>query len=101
MKHYVVAEVNISNDTWVPSYLEDVTRMVEQHGGRYLARTPKVEKIEGDREIPQVFIIIEFPSKDAATTFYTSAEYHPYLKARREGASSEMVLVAGEDVAHP
>ena len=99
MKHYVVAELNISEDSWVPSYLEEVTRMVEQQGGRYLVRTPKIEKIEGKRQIPQIFIIIEFPSKEAATTFYSSAEYQPYLKARIEGASTEMVLVPGEDIA--
>lgn len=99
MKHYVVAELNISNDQWVPSYLAEVTRQVEQHGGRYLVRTPKIEKIEGERQIPQIFIIIEFPSKEAARTFYSSAEYQPYLQARREGGSTEMLLVAGEDIA--
>ena len=59
----------------------------------------KFEKIEGDRPIPQIFIIIEFSSKEAATTFYSSAEYQPYLKARKEGGATEMVLVAGEDIA--
>ena len=99
MTHYVVAELNVSDDKWVPSYIEEVTRMVEQHGGRYLVRTPKIEKIEGDRQVPQIFIIIEFPSKEAAVTFYSSAEYQPYLKARKEGGSTEMLLVAGEDIA--
>ncbi len=99
MKHFVVAELNISNDRWVPSYLEEVTRMVEQHGGRYLVRTPKIQKIEGEKQIPQIFIIIEFPTKESAMTFYSSAGYQPYLKARQEGASIEMVLVAGEDIA--
>jgi len=99
MKHYLVAELNVSNDNWVPSYLENVTRLVEQNGGRYLARTPKIEKLEGDRQIPNIFAIIEFPSKEAATSFYTSAEYQPYLRARQQGASTAMVLVAGEDIA--
>ncbi|UCE63064.1 MAG: DUF1330 domain-containing protein [Nitrospirota bacterium] len=99
MKHYVVAELNVSDDSWVPSYLAEVTRLVEENGGRYLVRTPKIQKIEGERPVPQIFIIIEFPSKEAAVTFYSSAEYQPYLKARKEGASTEMVLVAGEDIA--
>ena len=60
MKHYLVAELNVSNDNWVPSYLENVTRLVEQNGGRYLASTPKIEKLEGDRQIPNIFAIIEF-----------------------------------------
>ncbi|MDX1410863.1 MAG: DUF1330 domain-containing protein [Nitrospirales bacterium] len=100
MKYYVVAELNISDEGWVLSYLKEVTKMVEQHGGRYLVRTPKIEKIEGDRQVPQIFIIIEFPSKEAAMTFYSSAEYQPYLKARMEGGSTEMLLVAGEDIAN-
>ncbi len=99
MKHYIVAELNITNDKWVPSYLEEVTRLVEQNGGRYLARTPKIEKIEGERQIPQIFIIVEFPSKEAVASFYTCAEYQPYLQARKKGGSTEMVWVAGEDIA--
>ena len=98
MKHYIVAEVNVSNVGWVPSYLWNVTRLVEQHGGRYLVRTSHIEKVEGERPAPQVFVIVEFPSKEAATAFYTSAEYEPYLQARKEGASTEMVLVPGEDI---
>jgi len=99
MKYYVVAELNVTDDSWVPAYLENVTKLVEQVGGRYLARTPKIEKIEGEREVPQIFVIIEFPSKDAATSFYSSAEYQPYLTQRQEGGTTELVLVAGEDIA--
>lgn len=99
MKHNLVTELDVSNDNWVPSYLEKVTKLVEQNGGRYLARTPKIEKLEGDRKMPNILAIVEFPSKEAATSFYTSAEYQPYLRARQEGASTEMVLVAGEDIA--
>jgi uncharacterized protein (DUF1330 family) len=99
MKHYLVTELDVSNDNWVPSYLEKVTKLVEKNGGRYLARTPNIEKLEGDRKMPNILAIVEFPSKEAATSFYTSAEYQPYLRARQEGASTEMVLVAGEDIA--
>jgi len=99
LKYYIVTELNVTNDNWVPSYLENVTRLVEQHGGRYLARSSKIEKVEGERQVPQLIAIVEFPSKEAATSFYTSAEYQPYLRQRQEGASTEMVLVAGEDIA--
>jgi uncharacterized protein (DUF1330 family) len=99
MKHYGVAELNVTDDSWVPAYLENVPRLVEKIGGRYLASTSKVEKIEGEREVPQIFVIIEFPSKDAAISFYASSEYQPYLRQRQEGASTELVLVAGEDIA--
>ena len=37
--------------------------------GRYLARTSKVEKVEGERKLPQVFLIIEWPSQETAKAF--------------------------------
>ncbi len=99
MKYYAVAELEIRDESWVPDYIKNVTEMVERRGGRYLARTSKVEKIEGERKFPQIFLIIEWPSKAAAEDFYESEEYKPYLQKRLAGAKSEFLLVAGEDVA--
>jgi len=99
MNYYVVAEVNVRDDKWVPEYLKNVTQLVHRHGGRYLARTPKIEKLEGERKAPQLFVILEFPSHEAATSFYSSAEYQPYLRSRQQGASTDLLLVAGEDIA--
>ena len=82
----------------MPEYVKNTTRLVEQHGGRYLARTPKVEKLEGERTPPHTYLIIEWPSKAAAEAFYNSDEYKPHLVSRRNGSRGEFVLVAGEDV---
>lgn len=98
MKCYAVAEIDITDQGWVRSYVENVTGLVERYGGRYLARTPRIEKIEGDRTPPHVFLIIEWPSKEAADSFYASEEYRPYREARRDGAKNEFMLIAGEDV---
>ena len=75
--------------------------MVEERGGRYLARTSNMERVEGERKLPQMFIIIEWPSKEAAHAFYDCAEYKPYLKKRMAGAHNQMILIAGEDIARP
>jgi uncharacterized protein (DUF1330 family) len=99
MKYYCVAELEITDQRWVPAYIKNVTQMVERHGGRYLARTPNVEKLEGARKAPQIFLIVEWPSRDAALAFYESDEYKPYLKSRLAGAGNELLLVAGEDIA--
>lgn len=98
MKYYAVAEIDIIDQRWVGDYIKHVTRMVERHGGRYLARTSTMEKIEGDRTAPQVFLIIEWPSREAAIEFYESAEYRPYRQSRQAGAKNEFMLVAGEDM---
>ena len=61
MKYYSVAELNITSARWIPAYVRNVTKMVEKFGGRYLSRTTNMEKIEGDRKLPQLFLIIECP----------------------------------------
>jgi uncharacterized protein (DUF1330 family) len=98
MKYYAVAEIDVTDRSWVLEYVKNVTGLVEAHGGRYLARTSQIEKLEGDRRIPQIFLIIEWPSRDAAVAFYESEEYRPYRQSRLQGARNEFVLVAGEDI---
>jgi uncharacterized protein (DUF1330 family) len=98
MKYYAVAELDVTDGGWARDYVADVTPMVERRGGRYLARTTNVELIEGERAPAQVFLIIEWPSKEAADAFYESEEYRPYRERRRLGARNEFFLVAGEDV---
>jgi uncharacterized protein (DUF1330 family) len=99
MKYYSVAEMEITDQSWVPDYIRNVTGLVERSGGRYLARTSNVEKIEGERKIPQIVLLIEWPSKAIADAFYECAEYRPYRQSRIAGAKNEFLLVAGEDIA--
>jgi uncharacterized protein (DUF1330 family) len=98
MKYYTSAEINITSVRWIPAYVRNVTKMVERYGGRYLARTSNIEKIEGERKLPQLFLLIEWPSKEAVQAFYNSEEYKPFLESRLAGSKSEFVLFGGEDV---
>lgn len=98
MKYYVIGELEITEQSWVPEYVSTVTRQVEQRGGRFLARTPKVEKIEGERKVLPLVVIVEWPSKESADAYYQSEEYRPYLERRLAGSRGEFVMVAGEDV---
>ena len=83
MKYYAVAEIDITDPSWVQDYL---------------ARTARIEKREGDRMPPQIVLIVEWPSKAAGDQFYASDEYRPFLQERLSGARSELILVAGEDL---
>src|SRR5215212_2192545 len=98
MKYYCVAELDITDPGWVPAYIENVTKLVERFGGRYLSRTSNIQKLEGERNSPQVLLIIEWPSRESALAFYESEEYRPYLLSRTQGARSELILAAGEDM---
>jgi uncharacterized protein (DUF1330 family) len=98
MRYYAVAQLDVEDPSWVREYVADVTPMVERRGGRYLARSAQVERIEGEQDTPQVVLLIEWPSLEAAEAFYDSEEYRPYRERRRAGARNEFLLVAGEDV---
>ena len=69
MKYCLVAAVEITDRSWVPEYVKSATRIAEQRGGRFLAHTSKVEEIEGGRKLPQAFLMIEWPAKEAAEAF--------------------------------
>lgn len=99
MTYYAIVGVTLMDDSWVEEYLPAVTALVHKHGGNYLARTMTMERLEGDAELPSVFVIIEWPSKEAAQAFYADPEYQPYLQKRLAGAKNDFVLVAGEDIA--
>jgi uncharacterized protein (DUF1330 family) len=98
VKYYFIGEIEVTDQSWVPDYVKNVTDMVERHGGKYLARTPKIEKIEGERRLMPMCVILEWPSKETAVSFYESEEYRPYRQNRIAGAKNEFLLVAGEDV---
>ena len=99
MKYYAIGTLNFTNNDWVMEYLQKVTPMVEKVGGKYLARCPSVEVIEGEGGAPHSVVLIEFPSREAAESFYYSEEYEPFKRSRQDGSSGRFLLVAGQDIA--
>jgi nitronate monooxygenase len=95
---YAIAELDVTDPTWVRGYVDAVTTLVERAGGRYLARTPDITQLEGEDARPQVVVLIEWPSREAARAFYDSPAYAPYRADRIRGARNRFLLVAGEDV---
>ncbi|MDA4133601.1 MAG: DUF1330 domain-containing protein [Thaumarchaeota archaeon] len=99
MKHYAVAQIVVTDPSWVRDYVANVTGIVERHGGKYLARTSQIQTFEGEQRTEEVIVLIEWPSKEIAEVFYESEEYRPYRQSREQGAENRFLLVAGEDVA--
>ncbi|MGF1695383.1 DUF1330 domain-containing protein [Vibrio kyushuensis] len=95
--YYSVVEVTPTSEDWIPSYIEEVTKLVAKHGGKYLARTGNHKQMEGDRESPALCVILEWPSKEAAERFMEDPAYGPHFKARTEGAVNQHVFIEGKD----
>lgn len=99
MTAYLIADIKIANDGWVPAYAGKVHELVHRHGGKYLARSGNVKAIEGKQPDTTLIAIIAFPSADAAAGFVNDPEYAPFAAARRKGSESRFVLIDDTDIA--
>ncbi len=99
VKYYGAVQLRFDNEDWLREYAENVTPILRRHGGKYLARTRTMERTEGDRELPTLFVIVEWISKEAFDEFYADPEYQKLKKLRHDNSSDELIKVAGEDIA--
>lgn len=95
MTTYITANLTVTDPSWVADYGPAVHALVEQHGGRYIAQTPDVTRLEGDGDAPSVSVILEFPDRAAAQAWYSDAAYKPWLDARRSGSHGDVLMFDG------
>ena len=74
------------------SYLEQVESTVEAYGGKWLAQG-EGRVVEG--AWPGSVVLLEFPSMEAAQSWYNSAEYQRILHLRTDNAISDLILIDG------
>jgi uncharacterized protein (DUF1330 family) len=65
MSVFLIADIKVTDDGWVPEYAANVHRLVEKHGGRYLSRSGNIDTLEGDMKDSTLIAILEFPSRAA------------------------------------
>lgn len=94
MKAYVVVNVAIRDPERYKDYVKAATPTVAAHGGRYIARGGRAERLEGSVAINRV-VVLEFPSYDHAKGWYDSPEYRAALAIRQECSTGDLILVEG------
>ena len=94
MTAYLIANITVTDPERYPSYRAQVPGVVAQYGGRFLVRAGAVHPLEGEFGFDR-FVVIEFPSLEAARQFYDSPEYAPLLKLRMETTRSQVAFVEG------
>lgn len=99
MTAYVIADVKITDDRWVPKYAAAVHDIVHKHGGKYLARSANVKTLEGKPLETTLIAILQFPSAEDAEAFASDPEYAPYAEARQNGSESRFQLIDDTDIA--
>jgi len=91
---YLIANIEVTDPAGFEQYRQKVSPLVAQFGGRYIVRGGDVRHLEGNLPIHRL-VVLEFPSVEAAQSFYDSAEYQPLLKLRLASTKSDLILAAG------
>ena len=94
MPAYLIADIDITNPEGYAAYRPMAAESVTRHGGRFVARGGTIVPLEGGWD-PKRVVIIEFPSLDAAKTFYHSDDYQAALKVRLENSTGRVIIVDG------
>lgn len=99
MSHYIIAQVKVNDDSWIPEYAANVHDIVHRHNGKYLARSGNITTLEGEESSANLIALIEFPTEEALQAFVSDPDYAPYAKARQAGTDSHFVAVDATDAA--
>lgn len=94
MTAYVVVDIDVKDPETYKQYVALAPASVEAHGGRYLARAGRTEKLEGEW-LPRRLVILQFESLEQARAWLDSPDYAPVKKLRHQSASTNMVVIEG------
>lgn len=99
MPAYIIADVKVTDDAWIPDYADNVHDIVHKHGGKYLSRSGNITTIEGEGLDTTLIAVLEFPSMEAAQAFANDPDYAKYRQARQDGSISRFHLIDDTDIA--
>jgi len=97
MPAYWCARSRIFDAEKYKRYTDRVPEIMQVHHGRVLARGGRYEILEGAKLFTR-FVVIEFPTFDAAVGCFKSREYQDAAAHRRAGGGEvELTIVEGGD----
>src|SRR5262245_63048853 len=88
MPVYVIADIKVTNDVWIPDYVASVHNLVHKHGGKYLSRCGNVQTLEGKPLETTVIALLEFPSAEAVQAFAAIRSMHRMPPRGRQEAKA-------------
>jgi len=94
MPAYLIANVNVHDAATFEEYRRQVPATIAKHGGRYLVRGGRVERLEGTWN-PTRLVVLEFPSMEQARRWYDSEDYRGPRALRMRCAMADVVFVEG------
>jgi uncharacterized protein (DUF1330 family) len=99
MSVFLIADIKVTDDGWVPEYAAEVHKLVEKHGGKYLSRSGRITTLEGSDKDSTLIALLQFPTRQALESFAQDPEYAPFGAARRAGSVSNFHMIDDSDIA--
>ena len=96
MRAYVVVDITIHDPQTYDSYKDMAPASIAKYKGKYLVRGAKTTTLEGTWD-PKRFVILEFPTADAARAWWNSPEYAAAKALRQSCSTTQMLLVEGPE----
>ena len=96
MPAYWIARATIADPVEYKKYTDRVPAIIKKYGGKVLTRGGTYQTMEGPERFHR-YVVIEFPSMDAAVKCHRSPEYEEAAAFRRAAGVSEVeqVIVEG------
>jgi uncharacterized protein (DUF1330 family) len=91
---YIIASLVVDDPEGFAEYAARVPAIIEQYGGRYLARGGDSELLEGTARTERV-VLVEFDSVETARRWYSSPEYSAIRPIRERCARGSLLLTEG------
>jgi uncharacterized protein (DUF1330 family) len=97
MPGYWLARARINDPIEYKKYTDKVPEIIARYDAKVLARGGKFQIMEGPEEFHR-FVVIEFPTFEAAVKCFESPEYKAAATFRRHGAGKvEITIVESGD----
>jgi len=94
MTIYMIIEISIKNENLYSQYIDQVPKIVEKYGGKYLVRGGKVTSISSNWN-PERIIVVEFDTIDQLQKCFKSPEYLELAPLREKSTISKAIAVEG------
>lgn len=94
MPGYIIVSIDIRDREQMKAYSERVPAVIKAFGGRYLARGAPAQPVEGDFPFRGI-TILEFPTVEAAQSFWNSPEYGECKAIRDRCSSGRAAIIEG------
>ena len=93
MAAYLIVYETVTDPSKFSQYVKSVDPVIIRRGGRLVASGPP-DVVEGEFPLEQA-LVFEWPSRQAASDFWHSAEYTEIKKLREGAAVIQAIIVDG------